>query len=275
MMGRDRIAFMIALGASVALHGAGGHLFGLDRDTQRIEGAAGSTGVKLGTGFADLVEGVTRPEEPDPDTLAGLPTSGMAVRIEPEPDIAEPLPAEPVEAETATEPPEEIEEELAEPLEVEPLAEITRPRIRPGNLEPLPDPRPEPVQTAAPPSGNSRQTMTRGSSEARAESRSASTSSGRSSTSTRQGNAAASNYPGKVQAKLFAAQRRVRQTPKGSAIVTFVISSNGALGGIGLTQSSGDPAFDQAALDIVRRAAPFPPPPPGAQTRYAIPIRGG
>lgn len=85
------------------------------------------------------------------------------------------------------------------------------------------------------------------------------------------GNAAASNYPGKVYAKI----RRTRQRSaggRGTVRVSFSIAGNGGLAGISVAASSGTAAVDRAAVDHIRRAAPFPAPPPGAQTQFVIPI---
>lgn len=82
------------------------------------------------------------------------------------------------------------------------------------------------------------------------------------------GNAAVSNYPGKVLAKL---RRSLRGIPR-SAIsrarndvqVSFVVSASGGVGSVRISRSSGSPELDSAALAVVRRAAPFPPIPPEA-----------
>lgn len=57
-------------------------------------------------------------------------------------------------------------------------------------------------------------------------------------------------------------QRRPRGlTRRGSALVTFTLSPEGSLVSVILSRSSGSAMLDQAALDTVRAAAPFPPPP--------------
>lgn len=61
----------------------------------------------------------------------------------------------------------------------------------------------------------------------------------------------------------------------GQAVVVFSIDDAGALTSIKIGVSSGDPAVDQTALDIIRRSAPFPPPPPGAQKTFSPAIRLG
>lgn len=85
------------------------------------------------------------------------------------------------------------------------------------------------------------------------------------------GNALASNYPGKVYAKI----RRTRQKRaggRGVAKIRFSISSGGGLASIRVAASSGSGPVDQVALDHIRRAAPFPPPPSGAQRHFVIPV---
>ncbi|MDR7032813.1 TonB family protein [Mesorhizobium sp. BE184] len=82
------------------------------------------------------------------------------------------------------------------------------------------------------------------------------------------GNAAVSNYPGKVAAKLRRAMRSLSRSTISKARrdvrVSFTVNASGGLSGVGIASSSGSPDLDQAALAIVRRAAPFPPIPPDA-----------
>ncbi len=87
------------------------------------------------------------------------------------------------------------------------------------------------------------------------------------------GNAAASNYPGKVMKKISRVPKP-RVGTKGTSVVAFTISSAGGLSAISLARSSGSPRLDQAALHVVRKAAPFPPPPAGARRSFSIKIKG-
>jgi protein TonB len=72
------------------------------------------------------------------------------------------------------------------------------------------------------------------------------------------GNAATSNYKGLVQKKLERAKKRVRVAGKGNVVVSFTISADGSVVNLRVRKSSGKPAIDKGALDIVRRASPFP-----------------
>ncbi|MCX2721418.1 energy transducer TonB [Roseibium salinum] len=82
------------------------------------------------------------------------------------------------------------------------------------------------------------------------------------------GNAAVSNYPGKVASKLRRSVRypasAKRRNITGVVEVAFVVNSSGSVGSIRVVQSSGHAELDKAALDTVRRAAPFPQIPAGA-----------
>jgi protein TonB len=85
------------------------------------------------------------------------------------------------------------------------------------------------------------------------------------------GNAAVTNYPGKVRSKLSRAVRRGRDS--GEVHVTFVVGRSGGVSSVRVSRSSGKPALDQAAIDAVRRAAPFPPIPDGrASWPFTIPL---
>lgn len=72
-------------------------------------------------------------------------------------------------------------------------------------------------------------------------------------------NAAVTKYPGQVLSKL----RRALRYPSGArgtgeVQVQFTVSASGAASGIRVVASSGNPAFDNAAIETVRRASPFP-----------------
>ena len=80
-----------------------------------------------------------------------------------------------------------------------------------------------------------------------------------------------------VRRKLASAQRypRAANGASGDVLVSFTVLASGALSGLRIQVSSGNPVLDQAALDTVARAAPFPPIPAGAglaSKAVAIPL---
>jgi protein TonB len=86
---------------------------------------------------------------------------------------------------------------------------------------------------------------------------------------TEQGNAAASSYPGLVM-------RHLSRTPRpetgrrGAAVVGFELGAGGELRQAVILRSSGHEGIDRAAIEHLRRAAPFPAPPQGAERRFEV-----
>ncbi|MFN4098856.1 MAG: energy transducer TonB [Pararhodobacter sp.] len=87
------------------------------------------------------------------------------------------------------------------------------------------------------------------------------------------GNADVSNYPGEVMRRIQRV-RQARVNARGSSVVAFTIADGGGLASATLARASGNAALDSAALDHIRRAAPFPAPPPGAQRRFSFEFVG-
>jgi protein TonB len=56
--------------------------------------------------------------------------------------------------------------------------------------------------------------------------------------------------------------------------VQFTIGDGGRLATVGIARSSGSAQLDRAALAVIERATPFPPPPDGAQRRFSVQIEG-
>lgn len=86
------------------------------------------------------------------------------------------------------------------------------------------------------------------------------------------GNAVASNYPGKVMRRI-ARVRKPRVSTRTKAVVSFGISASGNVSQVSVSHSSGSSAFDKAAIGAIRKAAPFPAPPKGAQRFFRITIK--
>ena len=87
------------------------------------------------------------------------------------------------------------------------------------------------------------------------------------------GNADSSNYAGLVMRHLSQV-RRPRASSPGTAHVAFTIGDEGEIKNIRIAKSSRSARFDRDALKVVRRAAPFPPPPHGVNRSFSIEIEG-
>ncbi len=94
------------------------------------------------------------------------------------------------------------------------------------------------------------------------------------------GRAKLSSYLGRVASKV----RRQKRYPKaalrkkqgGTAVVAFTITKRGSVIGVRLKRRSGNAALDREVLNMVRRAAPFPPIPKGmgrSRIALSIPVR--
>lgn len=82
------------------------------------------------------------------------------------------------------------------------------------------------------------------------------------------------NYAARVRAKV-AGRKPSGRGHRGTARVSFGVSSSGGLSYVRLSNSSGNSALDRAAVAAVRGAAPFGRPPAGAspgQLRFSIPF---
>lgn len=82
---------------------------------------------------------------------------------------------------------------------------------------------------------------------------------------------AARTYPAEVQRRIARTRQRRSGAP-GRVVVAFSVNGSGGLTGLSIAQSSGKSSTDQAALDHIRRAAPFPAPPAGARRNFRIPV---
>ncbi|MCC0000160.1 MAG: TonB family protein [Methylobacteriaceae bacterium] len=84
------------------------------------------------------------------------------------------------------------------------------------------------------------------------------------------------NYRAKVLGKVAANMiDPERPRPKALAIVGFRVDARGGLESAWLARPSGHADLDAEALDMVRRSAPFPPPPAGADHNFGAAIAFG
>jgi protein TonB len=235
---------------------------------------------------------------PDPELAAEI-APNMAEPIE------EPMPEEiqPVEEKVvAAVQPEEVVEEMTEPVEeiaeVEPVVDEIEPVEEETVTEleniavPLPAPRPKPpvrkvVEEARPkppkeqakkPPRQTPSTSSKASVEAAAQVKQTNHTAARQSMS---GLFSSSMTPAKWQSRLMAHLERRKRYPAGArsrgetGIVTvrFTLDDGGNVLAVALAGSSGFPELDQEVLSLLRRASPVPPPPPGAKKTITAPVR--
>ncbi len=82
------------------------------------------------------------------------------------------------------------------------------------------------------------------------------------------------SYEELVLSKLSKAKKEGRHEGiPGAATVTFRLDDAGGVASVAIIHASGDPALDGEAVAMVRRGAPYPPPPPDAQRDFTITLR--
>ncbi|MGE4429467.1 MAG: cell envelope integrity protein TolA [Sphingobium sp.] len=69
--------------------------------------------------------------------------------------------------------------------------------------------------------------------------------------------------------------RRSNVVGPGSAFIDFLIKGDGYVADLGIVKSSGSKRFDGEAMQMVRRAQPFPRPPHGMIRAFTFEIKGG
>ncbi|PDT06658.1 TonB family protein [Rhizobium sp. M1] len=189
------------------------------------------------------------PEQPVPDILPTTAPEQMALAVQP--TEVRPEEVKPIETAEVSPEPEE------------------KPEQKPKNVEkPKPDEKKPPRKKAEPTGGKNgkdRRDSERGvtTGQDAPEYNGMSTASGRGDGV---GSAAVANYPGKVQKRIRRAIRVPNEYKRmGEAIsvrLRLTIDGTGRLSSVSVAGSSGIADLDKAALDGVRRAAPFPPLPP-------------
>lgn len=240
----------LALTLSGGLHAAG--FIGLTPQTDvALQGGTADSLPTIGDSFAEMAQGaayaapppaMARPV-PMAQALPAVKTSQMAALSPVTPP--ETLSPEP---ETATAAPDKS--------------------LRP---HPRPD-RPAP-QVATQPQGNADRNATRGTATGQ-DTATAASAPARQTTAQGDGGAAASASYGRAVLTQISRTRKARAPSRGRTVVAFSISDAGALASVQVLQSSGSPDLDRVALDHIRRAAPFPKPPSGAQRQFSFEFVG-
>lgn len=218
----------------------------------------------------------------DDENIVAPSAQAVEPTLETTAEAAPAAPAEPVTetpAETVAEPvPEETFETLAavapipEPRPEAPKAEKPVDKVEKKQASEKKEPaKPREQKSAekraAGSGGNAKADARRGETDGQADGKTAARSKGGNRQSAA-GNAAVSNYPGKIVSKLRRALRypaeAKRNKLRGEVRVAFTVSAGGGVGGVRIVRSSGSPVLDKAAIETVRRAAPFPAIPEGA-----------
>ena len=183
-------------------------------------------------------------------TLAPVEASSPQVQdqdiaVGPTMQQAEAAPIEPPKVE------EKPVEQVVQPPSPPQQAEVTLPQVEPKEVEkPKPEERPPAPETRAPPKNEHVGQFTQAGSNA-------------------------------YNALVFGQLQRFKRYPssargaQGTAVVSFVLNREGAVIESAVTKSSGNDVLDREALEILRRASPFPPFPaakPGLQDSYIAPV---
>lgn len=242
-------------------------------DEALIAGGVVAEVAMLGSGAFEAVESgnpedTITPETIQPDVTEPVPQEVSEIQpteIQPEmSEIApvEPLVSEPVqeliipsaEVEIAAVPIPEIKPEVEPEDEIKPVPEVKK--EKPVKKVERKKPRQKIVKKAGE-KGKARQNATRGQVDGSADVKTASVGGQKKGNSSAAGNAAVSNYPGKVRNKINRAKRRVRGGDSGTVVVSFVVGAGGQASGVRVARSSGSATLDRAAVETVQRAAPF------------------
>ncbi|WP_331371917.1 energy transducer TonB family protein [Sinorhizobium chiapasense] len=278
-----------AIGLSLLAHAGGAMLLEPSEDDFLMAGGAATEVTLLGNAFEealqageplDAVEPIEdAPEEVKPSEAS--PTEEMAQEIPPTtPESVSKQPSDipPTEADVivpADEMPTTQATDAPVTASVAPVETVVpEEKPEPEKIE-KPEPKKEPVKKKkvarkkAGEGGEQAKTQVKGQADgAENAAVSAATGEKRGSAAQEAGNAAVDNYKGKVRRKLSRTRRypaeAKRQGLRGVAHVRFTVTSNGGLASVSLAKSAGSPILDEAALDAVRRAAPFPAIPAGA-----------
>lgn len=263
-----------ALALSGALHAAG--LLIVAAPPQRIAVAGGGTPdiAAIGAAFEDFVAGAV-PVSPAAQPAVAPAQRSLALPASAVADLAVPDLAVPVTPDPSTSAP--VATGATPVTAPQPAPDITRalPDTAPAtSLRPIARPAPQTAQPAAPPrpTGNAETDAARGSTQAQPQGQAVASGAAPAPDSTG-GQAAAAAYPGQVLRQITRL-RPQRAPARGIVLVRFAIAASGALADVSVAQSSGSAALDRLALDHIRRAAPFPAPPAGAQTAFSFEFLG-
>jgi protein TonB len=311
MMRQNSVMFLIAAGISVTVHGAG--LLAAKTDETTVSMASAPPSVELlGNDFADSVTGASprvspqTTKSPSPSqpplkaTVEPAETASLTASASPEvatrevadlpslsPSVAAKVTATAPSTVSPTPPPTLTKTlETVAPTRSETTTATLRPVARPSveNTPKTPVTKKVIAETAEAPRPAKPQNSQSAGAGASMAKRGTSTGK-KSGTTTNAGQGddaqsvakaqsrAARSYAGQVFRRISRTKRK-RFNSRKVSVVVFSIGDNGQLKSLSIQRSSGVPALDAIALDLVRRSAPFPKPPEGAPRRFPIEVSG-
>lgn len=200
-------------------------------------------------------EAPVAPDEPAPvEEAPDLPEADVAPELAAASPVALPVPEVPVEADLALPPPPEKPQPKVEAKPVE---------------KPKPKPEPEKKKKV-----NEKAAEKPKETKKEKAASAASASAARSGAKEKKGGAVSPAAYGKSVMKKIRSTKKKSAGQKGIVEISFTIAADGSLAGAKVSKSSGNPALDKIALDHIRRAAPFPAPPEGADRTYSTEFVG-
>ncbi|MDO9639960.1 MAG: TonB family protein [Pseudotabrizicola sp.] len=302
-MKHPRLPFVIALALSGALHAAAAIAIAPQPDEFAVEGGGAATVALLGEAFEDLAQGATpvaATEAPPAPPLGAVPVTTQVAATAPpltatpapplllppsetadlaamppvdnapavQPELAPQVPAALAAAAVAAPP------ELATPVETASSAPDTSPRPPARAEAPAKPVEKRAVAQSTPvPAGNADRNARKGAQMGQEKAAAAAATGGSGAQTAQAGNAARSSYPGLVLRKIERTRKAATQA-RGTVVVVFRVAPSGGLASARVAKSTGDASLERAALDHIRRAAPFPAPPAGAETDFRFEFVG-
>jgi protein TonB len=208
---------------------------------------------------------------PDPKVDAVPDRETRTVNLEPPDKPAEPVPVEGPGEKTET--PKAEENTVADNKTPEPPPKPEPPQEKPIPKEPPPEPKvrepPEQAKAEKKQRERPRRATRAGGVTSRAQS-----GDGNGAPRASASSGAVLGYAAAVRARV-AGNKPSGDGQRGTAVISFGVTTSGRLAYASIARSSGNAALDRLALSAVRSAAPFPSPPAGAtpaQLRFSIPF---
>lgn len=203
----------------------------------------------------EAAEAVQPVEQTQPETVTSEQPQILATQAPAETAVVQP-----------TEPVQPVDSEVVEAQPVEPAPEVVTPVEKPKLVEKpeeIKKPVAKIVKAKSGSKGESQQDSKKGSVDG-TETAQSDTNSQLNARRTGSGDAAVANYKGKVQSRIKRYVQRVssKYAQGLTLVVNLSIGSGGELRSLSLVRSSGDSGLDQAVMEQIRNAAPFPPLPP-------------